>query len=170
MTGGEISKRDREAIKNVKLILSEEEVSSPYRTFVSPYRKSMTYILRSVARNGHLNDAQAIYLEKVYKASQKVKTLNENFDGEFRNSAVALLEEIIEFSKPYAKGDRSLTSRRSQTRFRARQMRNGEYFWDAHTYSANSLLTALRDKGVDVRNLEQRLTELAQRTSIDSEQ
>ncbi len=161
----------KDVTERARKMLNDERIGgysngSSYSTFLVSYKEPITSILKFAGRNGYLTQKQVDCLKGMWEMYDKIVKLNESFEKDLSNSAYNLLEKVVEFSEPYVNGNRSLQTKRTIVKQKAKKIICGEYFWNSHISSAKDLLENLNKKGINNKDLEEKINELMERVSI----
>lgn len=161
----------KDVTERARKMLNDERIGwyprgSPYSTFLSSCRETITSILRFAGGNGYLTQKQIDLLKGKLKIYDNLVGLNASFEKDLPNSAYNLLEKVVEFSELHINGDKSLQIKKTRVKQKAENIKRKEYFWDYHISSAKELLEELSKRGINNKDLEGKINELMERVSI----
>lgn len=154
------------ALVKVRQILHDPQIGEDCE-MLKHYQEIVRQKITFAVKHQYLTTKQVNSLEKMYSTYLAIVKMNQSFETGFRESAADLLEEVATASEPYWQGDSSLRMAGATVRSRARHFRDGKYYcWDVHVLSTQNFLRRIREKGVEVGTLEEKINALVERVSL----
>lgn len=130
-------------------------------------KSDLKSFLRRSALNGLSTESYLNFIQRQVDRYVAVRTLNETYSPEVRDSFINLLEEVIKYSEHYRKsGDRSASTFLGYINAELAHIKNGGYFWAASLGAAERLLKHLHRKSADVESLMQKIKGLEALSSL----
>jgi len=136
-------------------------------TFLTEYQKSCKNIVIYSIKNDYITQDQINYIGEMWERYQRIIEFNQGYEEGFREKTATLLENIVNFTEPHAKGNLSLQRQKILIRDRGEQILSGKYFWDVHLVGSINVLSSLKKNNINVNEFEPQAKQIYERVKFD---